>query len=205
MSDLHAKSECMKASKWGLKPRNFYFNKWKLLTSSLTEVKGQLLRKVGLEWRTRGSWSRDSTTFIEGTLCFCLCRGHYWADFPSKLNILLVWPACKIFKVLEYTEQIKYITWRYISKWQQRTLTFSFFQRKKIFFYKKELRIAVPHNVFVPGLVGGRAAQDVVHNVVDEEDDEEEGADDHPHDLPVPVGTVTNHVLNIFFKPETSK
>lgn len=46
---------------------------------------------------------------------------------------------------------------------------------------------------------------DVVNNVVYEEADEESGTDSEPHDLPVPVWTMTNHVLYVFFKSETSE
>lgn len=46
---------------------------------------------------------------------------------------------------------------------------------------------------------------DVVNNVVYKEADEEKRANSEPHNLPVPVGTMTNHVLYIFFKSKTSK
>lgn len=60
------------------------------------------------------------------------------------------------------------------------------------------------HSFFVPGLVGGCPTQDVVDDVVYQKADEEEGANRSPHDFPVQVGRVSQHVLDILFKPTMS-
>lgn len=57
------------------------------------------------------------------------------------------------------------------------------------------------HQVFVPCLVGGGPPQDVVDDVIDYKADEEEGTNSHPHDFPVYVGCMSNHVLYVLFKP----
>lgn len=61
------------------------------------------------------------------------------------------------------------------------------------------------HQLFVPCLVGGRPSVDVFDNIDDEKEDEEKGTGYWPHDLPVPVGTMTKHVFNVFFKPKMSR
>lgn len=69
----------------------------------------------------------------------------------------------------------------------------------------KEQEKGSSHQLFVPRLVGGGPSSDVVDYVDDEEGDQEKGTDAPPHDLPVPVGTMTQHVFNIFFKPIRSR
>lgn len=54
--------------------------------------------------------------------------------------------------------------------------------------------------VFVPGHVGGGPSHNVVDDVEDEEGYEKNGTDSCPHDLPVPVGTMTDHVFYVFLK-----
>lgn len=63
----------------------------------------------------------------------------------------------------------------------------------------------LPYQIFVPGLVGGCAALDVVDDVEDEEADEEHRTDNGPHHLPVPVRPMPQHVLDVFFKPVNDK
>lgn len=63
---------------------------------------------------------------------------------------------------------------------------------------------AKAHQLFVPGLVGGRPPLDIVDDVKDEEGNKEKGTSTCPHDLPVPAGTMTEHVFYIFFKPKMS-
>lgn len=59
----------------------------------------------------------------------------------------------------------------------------------------------VPYQIFVPGLIGRCPALDVVNDVEDEEADEEYGTDHGPHQLPVPVWPMPQHVLDVFLKP----
>lgn len=64
---------------------------------------------------------------------------------------------------------------------------------------------ATAYQLFVPSLVGGCPSLDVVDDIEAEEGDKEKGTDYCPHDLPVPVGTMTDHVFYVFFKPKMSR
>lgn len=61
------------------------------------------------------------------------------------------------------------------------------------------------YQVFVPRLVRRRPSPDVVYNVEDEDEDEDEGTDCCPHDLPVPVGAMADHVFYVLFKPSNEQ
>lgn len=70
--------------------------------------------------------------------------------------------------------------------------------------YGMEKELVQTHQLFVPGLVGRRPPLDVVDDVKDKESNKEKGTGTCPHDLPIPVGTMTEHVFYVFLKPKMS-
>ncbi len=70
--------------------------------------------------------------------------------------------------------------------------------------YKKavmERNNAIAYQVPFPCLVGGSPTLYVVDDVENKKGDKKNRTGKCPHDLPVPVGSMTQHVFYVFFKP----